>query len=263
MGAAALTARIPRIPSSRVARAHEAACGLAFHRTGGPLVAICGLTGGAGTTTVAHLLARQAATESTVPVLLTETTENRAGLATVTGRATPHPLSVLAKHIADDVSPTDTFVQVQPRLRLVAAPPRNGADPDPDLLSALLAHAREAHGLVVVDCGATWQAGSPALADATAIAWTVPATPSGLRSAQAMLESSVLPAAGSRSEALVVTAIGADMAPVRAFRRLARKRCERLILIPRLARSALEGHVVDEQIAYALTGLAPLLRSVR
>src|SRR5436305_1368767 len=44
------------------------ACGLAFERLGGPLVAVCGLAGGAGTTTLALALARQAARESALPV---------------------------------------------------------------------------------------------------------------------------------------------------------------------------------------------------
>ena len=67
MDAAAIAARIP-LARGR-ARNETAVCGLAFDTTGGPLVAICGLVGGAGTTTLALCLGHQAATESDAPVL--------------------------------------------------------------------------------------------------------------------------------------------------------------------------------------------------
>ena len=94
MGAAAIAARIPlRTP----ARSRSTARALAFHRTGGPLVAACGLAGGAGTTTLALLLARHVAAESSVPVLLTELAADRGGLAAATGRAGPASLAALAR----------------------------------------------------------------------------------------------------------------------------------------------------------------------
>lgn len=257
MAAAALTARIPL---ARATHADAPACGLAFHRTGGPVVAVCGLIGGAGTTTVAYLLARQAAIESTVPVLLTETTEDRPGLALVTGRATPRGFSHLASQLTDDASPVDTFAEIAPRLRMVASAPRSGTTSSPEAVIDVLAHARAAHGLVVIDCGTTWRADSPAVAGANSIAWTVPATPHGVRSAQTMLSSDVLPRAGARGEALIAVAPAEGGASVRALRRVARPRCERLILVPYAARGELDGDVADGRIAHALSGLTPLLR---
>src|SRR4051812_36549590 len=66
MAAAALAARVPLLNARRSEAAP--ACGLAFDEPGGPLVAVCGLVGGAGASTLALCLARQAAHESAAPV---------------------------------------------------------------------------------------------------------------------------------------------------------------------------------------------------
>src|SRR5215207_10219947 len=97
MGAAAIAARIARPRTAR--RDNAPVCGLAFNELGGPLVALCGLAGGAGTSTLALLLARQAAAESSAPVLLTEADPLRPGLAALTGCATPRPLIALAREL--------------------------------------------------------------------------------------------------------------------------------------------------------------------
>ena len=94
MAAAAIAARLPFPRAARAGHAGERA--LAFDTVGGPVVAVCGLTGGAGTSTLALLLARLAASDSTAPILLAETDPMRAGLAVLTGRATPRPLVALA-----------------------------------------------------------------------------------------------------------------------------------------------------------------------
>ena len=88
MGAAAIAARIPLPRRSRRATAD---CAAGLRTLGGPLVAVCGLAGGAGTSTLALLLARQAARESTAPVLLDRGRPARAGLACspATRRRTP------------------------------------------------------------------------------------------------------------------------------------------------------------------------------
>ena len=192
VGAAAMTARIP-LHAARRSRAVE--CGLAFDDLGGPLVAVCGLVGGAGTSTLALLLARQAAAESSAPVLLTEADAQRPGLAALTGHATPHSLEALASQRSDDHIPTETFAELEPGLRLVAATPRQRAPAQPDALNALLGEARDAHGLVVVDCGTNWSATSPVHERATHVIWTLPATPVGLASALLLLDERRPPAA--------------------------------------------------------------------
>src|SRR4051794_41494591 len=95
MGATAIAARI-KLPRAATQRDHASACGLAFDQPGGPLVAVCGLAGGAGTSTLALALARQAAHESTAPVLLCETDSSAGGLAAVAHASSRLSLGELA-----------------------------------------------------------------------------------------------------------------------------------------------------------------------
>ena len=103
MGAAALAARIrlPVATRTDVSASH----GLRFDELGGPLVAVCGLVGGSGASTLAYALARQAARESPVPVLLTEADARRAGLAVLAGQTTRLGLSDLAQRSGTGTPP--------------------------------------------------------------------------------------------------------------------------------------------------------------
>jgi hypothetical protein len=259
MGAAAIAARIP-LPRA-VPRDRASVCGLAFDQLGGPLIAVCGLAGGAGTSTLALVLARQAAAESAAPVLLAEADPLRAGLAALAGRATPRPLVALAQQADDDVVPTDTFVELTPGLRLIAATPQPGTPVGPDALSALLDEARDAHGLVIVDCGTHWTAASPVLSQATHIIWTLPATPVGLTRGQAQFAADVTPTPGRWREVLAATATTPrPLVSVRALRKVARQRCDRLVLIPHSAALARGEQGASDATSRALTGLAATLR---
>ena len=259
MGAAAIAARIPLQRAARPTG--TIASGPAFDELGGPLVAVCGLAGGAGVSTLALLLARQAARESAAPVLVTEADPLRAGLAALAGQAAPHPLVELAQHVAEDAAPSDAFIELEPGLRLVAAMPRHFSTPDREAVGALLAEARAAHGLVIVDCGTAWTPDSATLAEATHVLWCVPATPAGLTQARALLDSDVMPRAGRRAEILVATAPGVrPRASVRSLRRLAAERCDRLVLIPHSDAAARGERLVDESVMHAVTGLASALR---
>jgi hypothetical protein len=261
MGAAAIAARI----QLRHAAPHAAGArvrGLAFDELGGPLIAVCGLAGGAGTSTLALALARQAAAASQAPVLLTEADPLRPGLATLAGRTAPHPLLELARRLADDIAPPQTFVELESGLRLVASRPRQCVAPAPDAVRVLLDQARAAHGLVIVDCGTSWTAASPILTAATHALWSMPANTVGIARARAVLDSDVMPPPGRSIEVLV--AIAHSLQPrvsVRALRRLAAERCERLVLIPHSAAAAHGDRVDDDAVARTLDGLAPTLRS--
>jgi hypothetical protein len=261
MGATAIAARI-QLPRAASQRDHADACGLTFDQPGGPLVAVCGLTGGAGTSTLALALARQAAAESKAPVLVTESGGGRGSLAVLARHATPHPLADLARSIADDRVPADTFVELDAGLRLIAATPRRHEPAPPTALRALLGQARDAHGLVVVDCGTDGTADSPILASATHIIWTLPATAAGLGRARILLDSDVVPTPGRWREVLAATAAAPrPSVSVRALRRLAKQRCDRLVLIAHdhaLPNGEPSG---GESIMCALSGLAPALRS--
>jgi Flp pilus assembly CpaE family ATPase len=262
VGPAAIAARI-RLPRANV-RAEVSAAGLAFDELGGPLVAVCGLVGGAGTSTLTLALARQAAAASTAPVLLSEVDPLRAGLAVLAGKASPHPLAELARRVAEDAAPAQTFLELEPGLRLVAAGPQPCAVPEPVAVSALLGEARAAHGLVAIDHATGWSAASPIIAAATHILWTVPASGAGLARARALFDSDVMPRVGGATEVMVAIAhTRRPSVSVRAFRRLAATRCERLLLVPHNDAAARGERLFDESLMRALAGLAPSLRGRR
>jgi hypothetical protein len=255
--AAAIKARLPM----RVgAEPRALSCGLEFSSTPGPLVAVCGLVGGSGASTLALALARQAAAESGVPILLTEPDSYRAGLAAMIGRSGGVGLAALAREVHDGNPPRHPFVEIEPRLRLVASSPGRDEPAPDEAIGGVLAHARDAHGLVVVDCGTSWAAAPGVLDYATHVLWTVRATAPGVAAAAAVLESLLPPAAGRSREALVATAAARrGGVNVRSLRRLAQLRCERLILSP-FEESLGRGDESDPAaIASALTGLASFL----
>jgi hypothetical protein len=263
MGTAALTARFA-LPH-RARRAGAAACGLAFDEPGGPIVAVCGLVGGSGASTLAFCLARQAARESRTPVLLTEPDARRAGLTVLAGRSTPLCLSGLAERVAEGRAPAEPFVEIDHGLRLVASAPRRGTDAAPEHVSALICEAKAAHGLVVVDCGTSWITAIPVLDAATHILWTVTASTAAVARARLLLASDALPAPGRARELLVVLASDRrSTASVRALRRLAAQRCERLVLAP-CSNAVVNGDLAHpaDSLGRTLTGIAAILRSDR
>ena len=66
----------------------------------GPMLAVCGLAGGAGATTLAYLVALAAAEQDDGPVLVADTGGPSGGLAALAGVETSHSLVELAAHIA-------------------------------------------------------------------------------------------------------------------------------------------------------------------
>ena len=115
--------------------------------------------------------------------------------------------------------------------------------------------------MTLVDCGTHWTADDPVLAAATHIIWTVAATPTGLARARAHLTAGVAPRKAARREMLAAAAIvPRPLVPVRALRQLARRRCERLVLIAHDERLARGAHSASETTNRALAGLARTLR---
>jgi Flp pilus assembly CpaE family ATPase len=260
MGTAAVAARM-RLPIAG-RRAAAAPLGLAFDEPGGPLVAVCGLVGGSGASTLAFCLARQAARDSTAPVLLTESDAGRAGLAVLARQAAPVSLAGLARRLADGQPPRQPFVEIESGLRLLASAPGRMPAPDPVALSAVLDDARAAHGLVVVDCGAAWSTAGAVLEAATHIVWTVSASAAAIAHATSLVASDALPAAGRRREVLV--ALVTERRPgarVRALRRLAGERCERLVLVPH-SEALARGELADASgtLSRALMGIGHVIR---
>jgi Flp pilus assembly CpaE family ATPase len=258
MGAAALTARLT-LPRP-AARARPLPQGLAFDVPGGPVVAVCGLVGGAGASTLALALAHQAAVESAAPVLLADAGGATSGLAGAAGARTPHSLAELAAAVADGQPPACPFVELASGLRLIAAGSRPDHPVDADAMREVLAQAREAHGLVVVDCGTRWAVDPTVVLYAHCIVWVAVATHPALRTARSLFEAALMPPAGDRPEILVARQIpGRAPVRVKALRRLACDRCDRLVLIAHAAHDTRQDHT-PQTVAHALSAIAPVLR---
>ena len=190
----------------------------------GPLLAVCGLAGGAGTTTIAYLVALAAAIQWRELVLVADTGAPSGGLAACAGVQTPHSLPELATALATGVSPNGGFLAAGPAgLRVLASGPAFGSSCAEEQLRRLLLDAREAHVLTVVDCGTlAREVDLIAAAAATHIAWVMPATVHGVRSAARVLDAAPhLPG----SELLVARReVRQPKAPLRELRRIADER---------------------------------------
>jgi MinD-like ATPase involved in chromosome partitioning or flagellar assembly len=262
MGATALSARLPLPLPLRARRDLATSCGLAFDVPGGPLVAVCALVGGSGASTLAFALAQQAARESSAPVLLAESDARRAGLALLAGQASPLCLLRLARDVADGRAPHRPFIELDAGLRMIASAPHPVAAPDPADVRALLRDARAAHGVVIVDCGTAWAEARPVLEEATHIVWTVTAEHTAVARARVLFASEALPPQGRSREILVALRLERGRrASVRALRRLASQRCERLVLAAQ-SDALPDGEVpaTDSRLGRTLTGLAHTLR---
>ncbi|MCW2953202.1 MAG: hypothetical protein JWQ48_2372 [Conexibacter sp.] len=149
-----------------------------------PIVCVCGLHGGAGTTTIATTIAAHAvALSGPGTVLLTETDPAGGGLALALAGASPVGLTELATLRAAGATPTlAPFAQMPSGLRVTAAVPAEREPAPEEAVSEVLADASRAHSLTVVDCGSIREPHRHgALPVASALVWTIAATaPSGL-----------------------------------------------------------------------------------
>jgi hypothetical protein len=266
MGAAALAGRLALVRRPRPAEGCEASDGLAFHDPGGPLVAVCGLVGGAGASTLAYLLARRAARHSSAPVLLAELQE-RGALAALTGAAAPLALRELAHAVEQQHQPERPFAQLAGGLRLVASDrPRPGEPVAPAALARLLADARDAHGLVVIDAGPPGGPDYDILIDAaTHSLFVLPATAAALRQVALLAPGSAFDgAAATRSALLAVATHPARSAQMKQLRRLAEPHFDRLLLVPNVPALAAGRHQQAEpSLEGTFAALATLLRRRR
>jgi pilus assembly protein CpaE len=266
VAAAAVAGRLPLVRRPRPAAGREALDGLAFDDRGGPLVAVCGLVGGAGASTLAYLLARRAARHSSAPVLLAELQE-RGGLAALTGAAAPLALRELAHAVEQGLEPDRPFAELAGGLRLVASDrPRLGEPVAGTALARLLADARDAHGLVVLDAGPP---GGPdydtLLAAATHSLFVLPATAAALRHAALLEPGGVFDGAAATRSALVAVATHPGRsAKVKQLRRLAEPHLDRLLLVPHVPELAAGNHhLAEPRLEDTFAALATLLRRRR
>lgn len=163
---------------------------LSFHANGGPVLAVCGTCGGAGASSLAYLIALAAARSSEGHVLVCDTGGPTAGLASYAGVESRHSLAEAAQILArGEQLAGPLYASAGAGVRIIASSPGFLTEGDPEAVDFVFEQARAAHALTVVDCGTLSRAiEQQALGLATHIAWLLPATISGLRRAERVLD---------------------------------------------------------------------------
>lgn len=206
---------------------------LRFDAKGGPLVAVVGLCGGAGVSTLTYLVGLVAARSSEAPILACDMGGPSAGLATYAGVQSRRSVSQIA-HVLGEREETlgSLFAYAADGLRLIASGPQFTVPDNQAGVARVLSDAVEAHGLTVVDCGTLCRpAEQLALACATHVLWVLPATPSGAQRAGRVLEST-LPYLPGREVLVARRDASARQAPMPDLEALADGRRAPLVLMP-------------------------------
>jgi Flp pilus assembly CpaE family ATPase len=235
---------------------------LGFHTRGGPMLAVVGLCGGAGATTVAYLTAAAAAIESTAPVLLTDLGSPSAGIAAYAPVPCVQSFTAIAEHLArGDRLAGPPFAVGEFGMRLIASGPELGVAVPEEAAAAVLRQATAAHALTVLDCGQLTRPVEQVAAEhATHVAWVLPATTAGLRRGSALLRA-VQKAASGREIVVARHDRDSERPPLLELAALADQRAAPLVLVPHLddlADADTEG--VLEQAALPLQALGGVLR---
>lgn len=210
---------------------------LAFTAPAGPVVVVCGLHGGAGTSTLGLLLAHYAAAASSVPVLLCEAPGASGDQLALGAPESMLSLDALALTLATGARPRDVWWAERENLRVLATPPAAppGSPAGADLSGTLRAAARE-HGLTVVDGGSVRDHNTrELLASASHVIWTLSIQPGAVEQARAVLASGLVPAlAAAQAFALRTDRRSAALTrAVRDLRRVAESHSARqLLLLP-------------------------------
>lgn len=154
------------------------------------LLAVCGIGGAAGTSTLTFLTALYAQGFLSAPLLLCDTGGPAASLAVLAEKQSQLSLPQTAAAIGADALAVPPFVPLTAKVRLIAREPDFDDTLDPDGLRRLLRDARAAHSLTIVDCGTLQRPVERAVAEqASSILWTVQGSPMGASRARATLRS--------------------------------------------------------------------------
>jgi len=227
----------------------------------GPLLSVCGLAGGAGTTTLAYFVALAAARQSAEPVLVADTGGPSGGLAAITGAEAPRSLPELAAHLAAGLPLRGGLYATAPGgVRVLATGPEFTSTCAHEQLTRLLEDAREAHGLTVIDCGTlAREVDRVAAAAATHVAWVIPATAHGMSCGRRVLDATLQ----MRGKELVVARcdVRQAKAPLRQLRRIAAERPAPLVLVPHLP--ALDAGKLDHAVEAAQVPVQAILGALR
>jgi MinD-like ATPase involved in chromosome partitioning or flagellar assembly len=200
----------------------------------GPLLAVCGLCGGAGASTIAYLTALAEARSERGDVLLADTGGPTAGIAHYAGVETPRSLSEVAELLAAGLPVAQLLATTRDGLRVLASGPRLAADCAGEGLELLLDHARRRYTLTVIDCGTlAGQADQIALSKASHVAWVLPATAGAVDRGRKTLDA-LAPHPSGREMLLARHEPSGGRRALRELRDLARERRAPLILLPSL-----------------------------
>jgi hypothetical protein len=159
--------------------------------TTGKLVAVCGLCGGAGASTLAYLLALWSLEHrSSSRVLVIDAGSTTGGLSLYVGASSARSLSELAGDLDAGAVIGSTIARSSEGLRVLATGPRSESTSSDLALGRVVNDARQAHSLTVADCGiARSHAEQLVLQLADSVIWVFPASESGLARARLGLES--------------------------------------------------------------------------
>jgi cellulose biosynthesis protein BcsQ len=197
----------------------------------GTLLAVCGLCGGAGASTLAYLVALAEARRRSAAVLVGDTGGPSGGISRYAGVEAPRSLVEVADHAAAGL-PVGQLFTATAGLRVLATGPRFTPACAQEGIELILAYARERYALTVIDCGTlARQADQLALASASHIAWVLPASASGMGRSRPVLEA-INPYLSGRE--LIVARHDGAKAPLRELKALAERRHAPLMLMPEL-----------------------------
>jgi MinD-like ATPase involved in chromosome partitioning or flagellar assembly len=197
------------------------------------LLAVCGLCGGAGTSTLAYLIGLFAAGEHPESVVVCDTGGPSGGLATYADVTAPRSLLELAE-LPTATLPTGSYAITADGLQVLATGPRFTPACRPEGVERVLDQMRAAHALTVVDCGTlTREAEQLVLAQASHVAWVLPATVSGVRRAERVLEA-INHRVGGRELVIARRDTRDRQATLAQVKALASSRSDTLIIVPYL-----------------------------
>jgi Flp pilus assembly CpaE family ATPase len=213
------------------ASAHENGAEQQGQVTRGPLLAVCGLCGGAGASTLAYLVALAEARRRSDAVLVADTGGPGGGISCYAGVEAPRSLVEAAAHVVAGL-PAGQLVTTTAGLRVLATGPRFTVDCAREGIALLLDHARERYALTVIDCGTlAREADQVALAKASHVAWVLPASSSGVRRTRPVL-GAINPYLLGRELIVARHDPPEPKAPLRELKRLAEHRHAALVLMP-------------------------------
>jgi Flp pilus assembly CpaE family ATPase len=225
-----------------------------------PLLAVCGIGGGVGTSTLAFLTAAYLQHSAPAPILLCDTGGPTASLASLTEKHSQLSLPQAASAIAADALGVPLFVSLTAKLRLIAREPDFDDAPDLYGLTRLLGDARSAHPVTIVDCGSLQRPVERLVAEeASSILWVTQGSPVAAKRARALLRS--LPLRADREILAVRAGDERDSATEHELMSAAGLRGASLVFVPSLPelvgtglKSALEaGQTALEAIRVRLT----------